>query len=267
MQILIFGMHRSGTSMTTRLVNMMGASLGPGGITGEITDANPKGFWERPEVFKLNEYILETKGCSWFDLRNWSFSEAESCPTEQNNQIKQIIEDMDTSQPWVLKDPRMCLLFPAWRKYLKSPIAVIAHRSPFEIAISLNKRNNFPIEFGVALWEHYAVGLLNATRGLPRTYIRYGDVHFMPHRHCECLYNDLTNMGVSNLHLPTLEEVGGFIDSSLYRSKMPRPGYYKLSDHQRILVKMCRGLLEQGDDVQISEESAEIIRSHTPPTC
>ena len=70
MQIIVLGMHRSGTSITTRLINMMGAYFGPESSVGEITIDNPKGFWERPEVFKLNESILAAQGCSWHDTAN-----------------------------------------------------------------------------------------------------------------------------------------------------------------------------------------------------
>jgi len=69
MQILVLGMHRSGTSMVTRLINMMGAYFGPENSVGEITDDNSKGFWERPEIFKLNESLLAIKAASRSDLR------------------------------------------------------------------------------------------------------------------------------------------------------------------------------------------------------
>ena len=50
MQLLVLGMHRSGTSMVTRLLNMAGAYFGPEGIATEANEENPKGFWERRDV-------------------------------------------------------------------------------------------------------------------------------------------------------------------------------------------------------------------------
>ena len=50
MQLLVLGMHRSGTSSVTRLLNMAGAYFGPEGIATDPNDENPKGFWERRDV-------------------------------------------------------------------------------------------------------------------------------------------------------------------------------------------------------------------------
>ena len=58
MQLIILGMHRSGTSMVTRLVNMMGAYFGPEGVSLGANDENPKGFWERRDVLDLDEALL-----------------------------------------------------------------------------------------------------------------------------------------------------------------------------------------------------------------
>src|SRR4051812_9685492 len=110
MQIIILGMHRSGTSLTTRLVNMMGAYFGPETSVGEITADNPKGFWERPEVFKLNDAILAAKGCTWHDLSRWNPQEASIIPENLARHLAKITLGMDAFRPWVLKDPRLCLL-------------------------------------------------------------------------------------------------------------------------------------------------------------
>ena len=57
MQSIILGMHRSGTSCVTRLVNMMGAYIAPEGIEMLSQPDNPKGFWERTDVMELNDEI------------------------------------------------------------------------------------------------------------------------------------------------------------------------------------------------------------------
>jgi hypothetical protein len=50
MQILVLGMHRSGTSMVARLLNMMGAYFAPEGVEMPAHPEKPKGFWERQDV-------------------------------------------------------------------------------------------------------------------------------------------------------------------------------------------------------------------------
>ena len=61
MQIIVLGMHRSGTSATARLINMMGAYFGPENISLHKTDDNPKGFWERRDVMRINASLIHRK--------------------------------------------------------------------------------------------------------------------------------------------------------------------------------------------------------------
>ena len=62
MQILILGMHRSGTSVVARLLNMMGAYFAPEGVSNGANEENPKGFWERQDVRALNDLVLHSAG-------------------------------------------------------------------------------------------------------------------------------------------------------------------------------------------------------------
>ena len=58
MQIIVLGMHRAGTSAVTRLINLMGAYLGPEEQLLPATPDNPKGYWERIDVLQLHEWLL-----------------------------------------------------------------------------------------------------------------------------------------------------------------------------------------------------------------
>ena len=51
--ILVVGMHRSGTSALTRVLNLLGAELGEGLMAP--APGNPGGFWEKREVADLND--------------------------------------------------------------------------------------------------------------------------------------------------------------------------------------------------------------------
>ncbi|MBK6855810.1 MAG: hypothetical protein IPG97_04435 [Microthrixaceae bacterium] len=68
MQLVILGMHRSGTSGVTRLLNMAGAYFGPPGIATDANEENPKGFWERRDVRALCDGLLQGAGFDWFRL-------------------------------------------------------------------------------------------------------------------------------------------------------------------------------------------------------
>ena len=72
MQILVFGMHRSGTSMVSRLLNMMGIYFAPEGVSNGANEENPKGFWERRDVRALNDMVLRSTGADWDRLSAFS---------------------------------------------------------------------------------------------------------------------------------------------------------------------------------------------------
>src|ERR1044072_904172 len=58
-------MPRSGTSLITRVLNIMGVALGPEQHMLEPTASNPKGYWEQREINALNDAILSVFGGSF----------------------------------------------------------------------------------------------------------------------------------------------------------------------------------------------------------
>jgi len=65
MQLIVLGMHRSGTSSVTRLLNLAGAYFGPEGIATAPNEENPKGFWERRDVRSVCDTLLSSGGFDW----------------------------------------------------------------------------------------------------------------------------------------------------------------------------------------------------------
>src|SRR5215475_14037560 len=65
MPICIAGMHRSGTSMVARLLNLCGVYLGPDAELSAAASDNEAGFWENPRFVKLNEDALSLLGGGW----------------------------------------------------------------------------------------------------------------------------------------------------------------------------------------------------------
>lgn len=223
MQIIILGMHRSGTSLTTRLVNMMGAYVGAEGTSIGFNEENPKGFWERKDVIEVNDAILSHFGCSWDNLHDWPIEGHEEhlpeLPEEITKRIKNLILELDAHRPWVMKDPRLCHTFPFWRAHLEVPVIIFAHRDPLEVATSLQHRNGFTLPHAIALWEYAMVGALNSIQGLPVIHVDYTEMMKSPVPTTERLFSDLQKAGVQGLRMPTEREIGAFIDVSLYRSK------------------------------------------------
>ncbi len=247
MQIIVLGAHRSGTSMVTRLINMMGAYFGMGDTSIGANSENPKGFWERGDVIAANDAILKHYGCEWDKLDNWQFTDA---PTKKDltalqptlQSLRNIVLEMDANRPWVIKDPRMCITYPFWQPMLELPVIICVYRNPQEVARSLKTRNDISLTHGMAFWEYYAVGIVNAIRTAPTIFISHDELLANPMATMQKLYNDLTKHVERGLIMPSEKEINAFIDPSLYRSHAGADALNDITNnYQRKLIGYLKG--------------------------
>ncbi|MBK8753886.1 MAG: glycosyltransferase [Candidatus Competibacteraceae bacterium] len=216
MQIIILGMHRSGTSAVTRLINMMGAYIGPEDQFLPAQPDNPKGFWERIDVINLHKSMLEKLGIDWHLISTLDLNSIDTELVDTFTQgAKKIMLGIDSHRPWVLKDPRLCLLLPLWLSLLEVPVCVHVARHPLSTAQSLAKRDGFPLHFGITLWEQYNARALVVSSGLPRFSICYEQLMEQPVETVELLYKRLCDCGVQALRLPSEREIRAFLESEL----------------------------------------------------
>jgi hypothetical protein len=258
MQILVLGMHRSGTSLTTRFINMMGAYFAPEGLALGLTPDNPKGFWERRDVMLVNDQLLHHFNCSWEKIDRLDAENAGGISPKLQHTIKTILLGMDAHRPWVMKDPRLCVTLPAWLPSLEVPVAVIAWRNPLEVARSLQLRNNMSVEYALALWEYYAVHLIRNAAALPKIFVSYEAMKEMPVENIEALYNGLQTLGVQGLRLPSEREILAFLDTRLHRAK-EADVKLALSDHQQHLSAMLRGKKAFNPKMDVSANARRLM--------
>ena len=265
MQILVLGMHRSGTSIVARLLNMMGVYFAPEGTSLGANQENPKGFWERRDVWALNQMVLHSVAADWHRLSDFTLEKIPAAILAQfKMEAGKIILGMDAHRPWFLKEPRFCLLAPLWLELLAFPVCVLVNRSPMEVAASLQTRNAFPLAFGLALWERYNTAALNATRGHRRIQINHADVIANPVGTVRNFHKNLEGLGVRGLRAPSDEEIRAFIDPSLYRA-MAKQIHARLSPGQRRLHRGFENgtvLLSQKKAIHFSTESQEVLSQH-----
>jgi hypothetical protein len=264
MQIIVLGMHRSGTSMVTRLVNMMGAYLGPESESMGYAPDNPKGFWERWDVMRLNDRLLELNGCSWDRVGDWKFDEPASIAEDEETKLRTIVIGMDAFRPWVLKDPRMCLTLPYWAPALEVPVALIVHRDPLEVADSLSRRNGLEPSHGIALWEYSAVGILAATRGMECLYLGMHDILSEPVGSTRRLFEAFERLDVRGLRMPSDREILAFVEPSLATSGRLDAAALELSLEQRDLVSLITGRVGLTEPPSVSQTSIDLMRAAQP---
>ena len=63
--ICTLGMHRSGTSLVSRMLGLLGVRLGPDERVLTAGEDNPKGYWEHRSFVDLNDEILPRFGGRW----------------------------------------------------------------------------------------------------------------------------------------------------------------------------------------------------------
>src|SRR5262245_8847405 len=174
-------MHRSGTSAVTRVLNLLGASLG-GRLMAPVAGDNEKGYWENLDVLDINEHLLAGIERSWHDVRGMPARWQESIAASDGyNAIKRFVkEEFATSPLWAVKDPRMCRLAPIWLRALEDchvqPAILFVVRHPLEVAASLYVRNGWSRARSMLLWTHHVVEAERATRGYPRAVVSYDQI-------------------------------------------------------------------------------------------
>ena len=177
--LLVLGMHRSGTSAVTRILNLLGAAL-PRDLLPPASD-NPTGFWEGAGVVSLNDAILEHAGLRWCDPGPLPTGLFES-PAAAEAVTK--LAAFSTSEfagesLFAIKDPRVCRLAPIWLDALSAVparvVPILVLRDPHEVARSLAARSALPVPVpvGLTLWLRHMIEVEAATRNLPRIILRY----------------------------------------------------------------------------------------------
>lgn len=174
--IFILGMHRSGTSLVTRLLQQCGGFVGTTEEQLTPSEWNRDGFWERQDVLHLNERLLDLMRpdlADWPAQKGWMKIPPDPAPVLADHLLRDWRRDRDRvfsrvkdeNRPWLIKDPRLCLTLPWWREAAPDAPVLLVFRNPLEIARSLNQRNGLDLLDTMALWEAYMCSALRAAEG------------------------------------------------------------------------------------------------------
>ncbi|HEC84952.1 MAG TPA: hypothetical protein ENI48_06915, partial [Thioploca sp.] len=266
MQIIVLGMHRSGTSAVARLLNMMGAYFATENNAMPPTAANPKGYWEREDIRQLNDQVITSLGMSWDNISDF---EANRLTAELQHSIesqaKKIIFSLETQRPWMAKDPRFCLLLPLWRPLLEIPVCVYVYRSPIQVAQSLKKRDGFPHILGVALWEKYSLYGLAHSAEMPRILVSHEELLNNPVAAVKKLHQELLDCDVQGLRLPSDKEIQAFIEPKLFhqRGDIPLQNTHINRQQLSLVEGFENGSLFQLEPLpKLSDGAAEILQEY-----
>lgn len=254
-KIFVLGSGRSGTSLMMGVLSKLGYYMGDN--LYEPRFANPKGFFESPDINSINEFILSRvvpnrpiifkrffksipeNGHRWLSQLPLSTNVREI----EIEGVESKIEELVSRECFLYKDPRFSYTLPVWMKFVKKPVLIIVvFRDPIvtvnsilkECSNALYLKDNFKINekraFNVwKLMYKHILSYLDETKGING--IKWLFVHYE-----EILHSNLK----SKFKFLSPECLNtGFVDSSLYRSNKKIPNYKLPAEVKEIYYKLC----------------------------
>jgi hypothetical protein len=171
-RIIVCGIYRSGTSLTTKLVHEWGAYVGK----EQDLFRDEYGYLEHLALQKFNNELLDNISHVPTPI-NVLVEKSKNAGLRQR--AEQIMATMDResekegTSAWVWKDPQIPLAFPFWHELWKDVIYIIPVRHPVETIHSAGKMENLspkdiPLSAGLTYWQFCMLSILNYTQDNPR---------------------------------------------------------------------------------------------------
>jgi len=270
-QIVILGMHRSGTSVVTRLTNLMGAYFGSDSVHLGYNEENERGFWERTDVMTANKVFLRSVDRPWPDAEDYgslSFFDGTVNPGARivfEKSMNSILETMNLQRPWVVKDPRFCLTAPALFGLLDAPICVHVIRHPVAVAFSMRHRTGIPIQHAIGFWEMYNISALRASDGLPRLIVDFDKLCSNPVEETNRYFHQLRQFTGKQLSLPRKSEIEGYFSGKLvhHRNTADLESDYLTTKQANLHHSMVDNSILEGDSYpDLSNAARELIADY-----
>lgn len=263
--LFVLGMHRSGTSALTRVLNLLGMHLGDQLLGAR--EGNAAGHWEPIPVIELNERLLAALGRTWDDPREmgpgWLQNSAVQALLPEASLL--LKRDYLSRPNWSIKDPRLSRLLPFWLQAAQHQVgvrlsAVIAVRHPWEVASSLNRRDGVALSKGMLLWLQHTTDALAASQGMMRAVVGFDDL----------LVDWQMEVGrlSAALNLRLTENARGEVSSSIDRF-LCRESRHEVHDRDRApipevlqsLYDRLKSARDERDIVAVQEFATDVCRS------
>lgn len=248
--IIVLGMHRSGTSMVAELAHRWGAFAGDESQLLPANQWNESGYWEHRPLVDLNDQLLGSLETSWLVpplLEDEGRLVARSSEAEFHDSALRSMREMasrvDGLSCWFWKDPRLAIVLPFWKEFLKDPIYLIVVRNPLDVAHSLRGIFHFPLSAALLLWQRYLLSILKNTAYSKRVlYIEYEQVLQDPRQQCERISDFLDKQsGKTQREIDVLEGLMRVVKPSLRHRTSREFGEVDLaSREQKELYELLR---------------------------
>merc|ERR1719506_3446299 len=181
--VFVVGASRSGTSVTTSLLERVGLNLGKAkqtAPTARARSAHPDGINEWNKVVDVNRRAWPGK---WSDTPRTLSPEVPSSDLlgEATATLEQLLKDTDC-QPWALKDPRFVVTLPLWARAASDAglnfAVLLISREPISNADSLfrHQSKHAPFVDPLLRWQRMNELALEGSQPYLRHLIHYSDL-------------------------------------------------------------------------------------------
>jgi hypothetical protein len=225
--LLILGMHRSGTSVWAGVLSKVGLQL-PKRLLGP-NEFNKKGYFEPEAIIRAHDRFFAELGRNWSSVHPLKDEELGNRRSDALVQeLCDIVrDDFEAGNPWVIKDPRICILMPVWKRVLREieaePRIVMPVRAPSQVARSLSSRDSISVDHGYFLWLRHVLDAERHSRGLDRAFIDT-DALTTDWRATLGSLDGTLRLGLTERIEPAGTEVDSFIDlDMIHRGKPYEP--------------------------------------------
>jgi len=171
--VCVLGAPRSGTSLTARVLNLIGVDLGPEEQMLEAGPGNP--LWECRRFVELNDRILDKLGGAALapPVPKPGWEQSDIFAAERADARRLLDETFSGTRLWGWKDPRTCLTLPFWQRLVPGLRYVICVRSPLDSVASTLRHTSISREQALRIWLVYVASALANTVSGPRTFVSY----------------------------------------------------------------------------------------------
>jgi hypothetical protein len=187
--VAVVGMGRSGTSLVTSTIHAAGIPIaGPAHLLARADPFNQRGFWETPELVRINNRLFTFFGGTWRQLPHlpdgW---EHHPSLAVFRWQARELLALQRTARiAW--KDPRLTITLPFWRRMAPRWTCVVCVRNPLEVYRSLAEHNTgWDLDEAMQVWSAYMRAAILNTASCRRAFVFYAEMTTDPEGQSERL--------------------------------------------------------------------------------
>jgi hypothetical protein len=248
--LLVLGPHRSGTSLTARLLECLGAKNSRNCLPPEPD--NPTGFFEDADIYRFSQTILMPRlHRHWSHITPVDWSRLSKA--DRSRLGLQALEILRRNYPpgrplSVLKQPRINDTLPFWLSLLEHAgfevRVVCVVRDPVSVARSLAERNGFPVAHTGMLYLSNWLSVLPHLQEHSVAFLQFDEIFASPAKALRSVAQKLSLSLPADFDERIHEFTAQHLNQSLRHNSLPQDDVALEPDLPPLVVELYRTLVQ-----------------------